>query len=83
MRGREMHRTVQRTRGIKPRLHLINHHQKEEHGMQKITPFLWLNDQAEEAANLYVSIFKNSKIVKVATACNVHVRLLLESPHGK
>jgi len=30
--------------------------------MQKITPFLWFDDKAEEAANLYVSIFKNSKI---------------------
>lgn len=30
--------------------------------MQKIVTFLWLKDQAEEAANLYVSIFKNSKI---------------------
>src|SRR6266536_3247996 len=28
---------------------------------QKITPFLWFNDQAEEAMNFYVSIFKNSK----------------------
>jgi predicted 3-demethylubiquinone-9 3-methyltransferase (glyoxalase superfamily) len=34
--------------------------------MQKITPFLWFDNQAEEAANFYVSIFKNSKIVKVA-----------------
>jgi predicted 3-demethylubiquinone-9 3-methyltransferase (glyoxalase superfamily) len=33
--------------------------------MQKITPFLWFNDQAEEAVNLYVSLFENSKIVKV------------------
>lgn len=33
--------------------------------MQKITPFLWFNDQAEEAVNFYVSIFKNSKIVNV------------------
>jgi predicted 3-demethylubiquinone-9 3-methyltransferase (glyoxalase superfamily) len=33
--------------------------------MQKITPFLWFDNQAEEAANLYVSIFKNSKIVTV------------------
>jgi predicted 3-demethylubiquinone-9 3-methyltransferase (glyoxalase superfamily) len=33
--------------------------------MQKITPFLWFDDQAEEAAKLYVSIFKNSKIVSV------------------
>jgi predicted 3-demethylubiquinone-9 3-methyltransferase (glyoxalase superfamily) len=33
--------------------------------MQKITPFLWFNDQAEEAAKFYVSIFTNSKIVSV------------------
>jgi predicted 3-demethylubiquinone-9 3-methyltransferase (glyoxalase superfamily) len=32
---------------------------------QKITPFLWFNDQAEEAMNYYVSIFKNSKVVSV------------------
>lgn len=30
--------------------------------MQKITTFLWYDDQAEEAANFYVSVFKNSKI---------------------
>ncbi|WP_415311067.1 VOC family protein [Candidatus Nitrosocosmicus sp. FF01] len=30
--------------------------------MQKITPFLWFDDNAEEAANFYTSIFKNSKI---------------------
>ena len=29
--------------------------------MQKITPFLWFDDNAEEAMNFYVSIFKNSK----------------------
>ena len=34
--------------------------------MQKITPFLWFDSRAEEAANFYVSIFKNSKIVSVA-----------------
>ena len=33
--------------------------------MQKITPFLWFDSQAEEAAKFYVSIFKNSKIVGV------------------
>lgn len=31
--------------------------------MQKITPFLWFNDQAEEAMNFYVSLFRNSKIL--------------------
>ncbi|HLC56304.1 MAG TPA: VOC family protein [Candidatus Nanoarchaeia archaeon] len=30
--------------------------------MQKITPFLWFNDQAEEAVKFYTSIFKNSKL---------------------
>ncbi len=30
--------------------------------MQKITPFLWFDDKAEEAVNFYVSILKNSKI---------------------
>jgi predicted 3-demethylubiquinone-9 3-methyltransferase (glyoxalase superfamily) len=34
--------------------------------MQKITPFLWFNDQAEEAANFYCSIFKNSKLLNVS-----------------
>ncbi len=34
--------------------------------MQKITPFLWFNDSAEEAAKFYTSIFKNSKIKKIA-----------------
>jgi len=34
--------------------------------MQKITTFLWFNDKAEEAANLYVSLFKNSKIDSIS-----------------
>jgi len=34
--------------------------------MNKITPFLWFDNQAEEAMNLYVSIFKNSKILNVS-----------------
>ena len=33
--------------------------------MQKITPFLWFNDNAEEAARFYVSVFKEGKIVSV------------------
>jgi predicted 3-demethylubiquinone-9 3-methyltransferase (glyoxalase superfamily) len=33
--------------------------------MQKITPFLWFDTQAEEAANFYCSLFKNSKIDSV------------------
>lgn len=33
---------------------------------QKITTFLWYDDQAEEAAKFYTSLFKNSKITDVA-----------------
>lgn len=33
---------------------------------QKITTFLWFDNNAEEAMNLYVSIFKNSKIVSLS-----------------
>jgi predicted 3-demethylubiquinone-9 3-methyltransferase (glyoxalase superfamily) len=34
--------------------------------MQKITPFLWYDGNAEEAANFYISIFKNSKMGKIS-----------------
>ena len=33
---------------------------------QKITPCLWFDTQAEEAANAYVAIFKNSRILKIS-----------------
>jgi predicted 3-demethylubiquinone-9 3-methyltransferase (glyoxalase superfamily) len=33
--------------------------------MQKITPFLWFDSQAEEAARFYVSVFANSRILKL------------------
>ena len=34
--------------------------------IEKITPFLWFDNQAEEAANFYVSVFGNSTVKKVA-----------------
>lgn len=34
--------------------------------MQKITPFIWLNNNAEEAMNFYTSVFKNSRILNVS-----------------
>lgn len=43
--------------------------------IQKITPFLWFDHQAEEAAHFYTSIFPNSKIVRV-------VRLENAGPSG-
>lgn len=43
--------------------------------IQKITPFLWFDHQAEEAAGFYASIFPNSKIVRV-------VRLKNAGPSG-
>jgi|SRR3954468_19337551 predicted 3-demethylubiquinone-9 3-methyltransferase (glyoxalase superfamily) len=33
--------------------------------MSKITPFLWFENQAEQAANFYVSVFKDGKIGKI------------------
>lgn len=38
--------------------------------MKKITPFLWFDDQAEEAMNFYVSIFKNSKVLNISPGPN-------------
>jgi predicted 3-demethylubiquinone-9 3-methyltransferase (glyoxalase superfamily) len=43
--------------------------------MQKITPFLWFEGNAEQAAQFYVSIFKNSKIIN---ASPISVTLELE-----
>ncbi len=34
--------------------------------MQKITPFLWFDNNAEEAINFYTSIFKNSKVISIS-----------------
>src|SRR5258705_12817725 len=34
--------------------------------MQNIYPFLWFDNQAEEAMNYYVSVFKNSKVLNVS-----------------
>jgi predicted 3-demethylubiquinone-9 3-methyltransferase (glyoxalase superfamily) len=42
-----------------------NHPYGKEHPMQKITPFLWFDGNAEQAMNFYVSVFKNSKVVSV------------------
>jgi predicted 3-demethylubiquinone-9 3-methyltransferase (glyoxalase superfamily) len=49
--------------------------------MKKITPFLWFDDQAEEAMRFYVSIFKGSKILEVTPGPNgkaMSVRFELE-----
>ena len=34
--------------------------------MPKITPFLWFDGQAEQAANFYLSVFKNSRIISIS-----------------
>jgi predicted 3-demethylubiquinone-9 3-methyltransferase (glyoxalase superfamily) len=38
--------------------------------MKKITPFLWFDNQAEEAMNFYASIFKNSRVLGVTPGPN-------------
>src|SRR5574341_2440776 len=45
---------------------LLRYRSKEGDDVQKITPFLWFDNQAEEAAKFYTSIFKNSKVGKVS-----------------
>jgi predicted 3-demethylubiquinone-9 3-methyltransferase (glyoxalase superfamily) len=34
--------------------------------MQKISPFIWFDNNAEEAMNFYLSVFKDSKVIRVA-----------------
>ncbi|HET7441121.1 MAG TPA: VOC family protein [Terriglobales bacterium] len=50
--------------------------------MQKIRTFLWFNDQAEEAANFYISVFKNGKILG-AKRTNGKVLLVNFELHGQ
>jgi predicted 3-demethylubiquinone-9 3-methyltransferase (glyoxalase superfamily) len=38
--------------------------------VKKITPFLWFDNQAEEAMNYYVSVFKNSKVLGITPGPN-------------
>lgn len=38
---------------------------EENKSMNKITPFLWFESQAEEAMNFYLSVFKNSRVIEV------------------
>lgn len=49
--------------------------------MQKISPFLWFENQAEEAANFYVSVFRNSKIGNI-TRYNEEVAEASGKPEG-
>jgi predicted 3-demethylubiquinone-9 3-methyltransferase (glyoxalase superfamily) len=43
-----------------------DHHDSKESPVSSISPFLWFDDQAEEAATLYVSLFPDSRIVDVS-----------------
>ena len=49
--------------------------------MQKITPFLWFEDQAEEAVNFYTSVFKNSKVGNI-TRYDEEVAKASRKPEG-
>ena len=46
--------------------------------VQSIRPFLWFGSNAEDAANLYVSIFKNSKILNVMRSPDPHIAMGVE-----
>jgi predicted 3-demethylubiquinone-9 3-methyltransferase (glyoxalase superfamily) len=43
---------------------MVEPHETETN-MQKITPYLWFEDNAEEAAKFYTSIFKNSRVINI------------------
>ncbi len=45
---------------------------------QKVTPFLWFNDNAEEAANFYVSLFDNSRVTGITRHPHSNSVLLVE-----
>ena len=47
-------------------LQIVQMKKPSKNTVQKITPFLWFDHQAEEAAKFYTSIFKNSRIRKIA-----------------
>jgi predicted 3-demethylubiquinone-9 3-methyltransferase (glyoxalase superfamily) len=46
----------------------LNEQLRRSKSLQKITPFLWFDGQAEEAMNFYISIFKNGKVLNVNRA---------------
>lgn len=48
--------------------------------IQKISPFLWFDSQAEEAAQFYVSVFKNSKIGKITRYPNEAAKRIGREP---
>ena len=50
---------------------------------QKITPFLWFDNQAEPAARFYTSIFKNSKILNVSPGPNGSVMVVTFQVEGQ
>jgi predicted 3-demethylubiquinone-9 3-methyltransferase (glyoxalase superfamily) len=52
-------------RGIPSAEKYLNPNKTRKNDMQKITPFLWFDGNAEEAMNFYVSVFRKSKVVNV------------------
>ena len=50
--------------------------------MQRVTPFLWFDGQAEEAARLYTSIFKNSKLGSITPGPDGNVMMVTFSLDG-
>jgi predicted 3-demethylubiquinone-9 3-methyltransferase (glyoxalase superfamily) len=51
--------------------------------MQKITPFLWFDDNAEEAMNFYVSLFENSRVVNIFRYPDEPLDIPMQGMEGK
>lgn len=45
---------------------ILNQNNERINNMQKITPFLWFNNNAEEAVEFYTSVFKDSKVLSMS-----------------
>ncbi len=51
--------------------------------MQKITPFLWFDNQAEEAVHFYVSIFNNCEVLNMMRGPDGHVMMAVFQLEGQ
>ncbi len=74
--------TTLQNRTSKHLIHTSQQRRTETMHKQTITPFLWFDSQAEEAVKFYVSLFADSKIVRVTTNPNSNTAMVVEFELG-
>jgi hypothetical protein len=62
--------------------HNVYNEKRNKNTMQKITPFLWFDHQAEEAARFCTSVFKNSKVGRIFRYRSKTIRDFSPAPAG-